>query len=295
MADPTRPPFDYEPIIDRPRLDWPGGARLAVWVAVNVEHFELGRPSTSVTDFTAMFPPDPLNYSWRDYGPRVGVWRLMDLLGQLDVPVSALVNSEACEVFPRLVEKGGEAGWRWVAHGTNNSTLQTGMTVEEERAQLTAMTATIERATGRRPVGWLGPALTETYATLDLLSELGYRYVCDWGPNDDQPYPLRATPGPMVSVPYTIELNDLRVLASAAQSGQAFHDRIIDAFEVLHEESAHSGRVLCISLHPFAAGLPQHRRHLHRALAHIAGHDDVWMTTSDEIAAWYLDHAPGPR
>lgn len=273
--------YDYSPIVEREPLEWPGGARLAVYVGLNIEHFHVGHPSTSIWEGTATLVPDPLNHGWRDYGPRVGIWRLIESFDRHGIRASALLNSDAAAHYPQIIEAGRARDWAWLAHGRSNSFVQTGMEVEEERAQLADVVRTIEQATGRRPQGWLGPGLTETFATPKLLAELGLRYVLDWT-NDDQPYPL-TVPG-MLSVPYSVELNDLGMWLSRGLSGPDVLRMITDQFDRLYAEG---GRVMALALHPFVAGQPFRIRYLEEALAYIAGHDGVWLTTSDEIAEHY--------
>jgi peptidoglycan/xylan/chitin deacetylase (PgdA/CDA1 family) len=287
----TRPPFSYSALPTRPRLELPNGARIAVWVAVNVEHFAIDQPGLSIVPVTAGFVPDPMNYGWRDYGARVGTWRLADLLERHGFPVSAPVHSSACERYPELIEEGNRRGFAWIAHGVDDSQKLTGIDESAERAFLSEMIDTVELTTGRRPKGWLGPALTETFNTPRLLSELGLKYVLDWC-NDDQPYRLDV-PG-MLSVPYTIELNDVTVFLAKSLSGAQWHDMIVDQFDALHAAGEETAQVMCIALHGFLAGVPFRLRHLEAALEHIAGADGVWLTTSDEIAEWYEQAAPSP-
>ncbi|NKI43386.1 polysaccharide deacetylase family protein [Streptomyces physcomitrii] len=276
--------FDYSPIVEREPLHWPGGARVAFYLGLNVEHYQVDRPSTSIFADTRTLSPDPLNYGWRDYGPRVGIWRLIDSLDRHGLRASVMLNSDAAAHYPQIIEAGLERDWVWAAHGRNNSILQADMAESEERAYLTEVIGTIERATGRRPRGWLGPALTETFRTPELLAELGLRYVLDWA-NDDQPYRLRV-PG-MLSVPYSIEINDVQMFVGKSLSGPDFLQIVKDQLDQLYEESADSGRVMSLVLHPFVINQPFRHRYLDRALAHIANHPGVWLTTSDEIADHY--------
>ncbi|MET8828964.1 polysaccharide deacetylase family protein [Streptomyces sp. NPDC004610] len=279
--------YDYSPITDRPPLHWPGGARVAFYLGLNIEHYLLDRPATSTFPDTAAFVPDPLNYGWRDYGPRVGIWRLIESLDRHGVRASALLNSDAGERYPQIVAAGRSRDWAWLAHGRNNSTFQTGMTREAEREYLTGVVDSIERTTGARPRGWMGPALTETLHTPELLAELGLTYVLDWT-NDDQPYPLRV-PG-MLSVPYTVELNDISLFLGKGFTGPEFVRAVKDQFDQLLAYAAEEkggGRVMALALHPFVIGQPFRHRYLDEALEYIAGHPDVWLTTSDEIADHY--------
>ncbi|GCD39810.1 polysaccharide deacetylase [Streptomyces chrestomyceticus JCM 4735] len=276
--------FDYSPIVDREPIRWPGGARVAFYVGLNVEHYQVDRPSTSIFPGTAGLAPDPLNYGWRDYGPRVGIWRLIESLDRHGLRASVMLNSDVTRHYPQIIEAGRARGWAWVAHGRDNSTFQADMSVEDERAYLTEVVGTIEAATGRRPRGWLGPALTETFRTPELLAGLGLDYVLDWA-NDDQPYRLNV-PG-MLSVPYSIEVNDISLFVGKSLSGPDFVRIVEDQLDQLYADSATSGRVMSLVLHPFVINQPFRHKYLDQALEHIANHPGVWLTTSDEIAEHY--------
>lgn len=276
--------YDYSPIIDRPALAWPNGARVAFYVGLNLEHFELDKPSTSIWEGTAHLVPDPLNYGWRDYGVRVGLWRIVEILDKHGIRPSVLLNSDVAEHYPQIIDAGLRRDWAWLAHGKTNSRLNANMTADEERQVLANVVATIERATGRRPKGWMGPGLTETFETPSILRELGLSYVLDWTA-DDQPFALRV-PG-LISVPYSVEMNDLNLFGVKGFTGDEFYQAVVDQFDQLYADSASSGRVMALALHPFVAGQAFRAKHLDRALAYIASHDDVWLTTSDDIAAAY--------
>jgi peptidoglycan/xylan/chitin deacetylase (PgdA/CDA1 family) len=283
-ASPAVPPFDYIPITERPPITWPGGARVAVYVGLNVEYFLLDHPSTSIWPGTAELTPDALNYGWRDYGARVGIWRTVDTLDRHGIRPSVLLNSAVVDNHPQIVAAGLERDWAWLAHGRTNSILHTAMTADEERQVLTDIADTIAEATGSRPVGWMGPGLTETHHTPELLAEIGFRYVLDWT-NDDQPYPL-SVPG-LISVPYSVELNDL-LLFGRGTTGPEFVQIVKDQYEQLRADSATSGRVMALALHPFVIGQPFRNKYLDEALGYLAAQPDAWLTTSDEIAAHYL-------
>lgn len=282
------PFYDYSPIVERERLELPGGKRLAFWVGVNVEHYAFGAPAMSLAPFTAELVPDPLNYGWRDYGPRVGVWRLMEMLDDVGLRASAIVNTEVFERYPQIVAAGRERGWAWVGHGVNNSRWHVGMERDEERAFLAGLVDQFVDAVGAPPKGWLGPALTSTMHTIELLAELGFDYTLDWA-NDDQPYRMNVPAGRLAAVPYASEVNDIPAFVLHHHTGAQFAQSVVDQFDVLYAEAASSLRVMGIGLHPFLAGQPFRAKHLRAALEHIAGHDDVWLATSDEIAAWYLE------
>ena len=279
--------YDYSAIIDRPRLELPNGARVAFWIGLNIEHYQVDKPSTSIFAGTASLQPDPLNYGWRDYGPRVGIWRMMDLLDKYHMRASVLLNSDVCDRYPRIIDEGKKRNWVWLAHGKNNSIFEAGMSLDEERQYLTDVVRTIAAATGQQPTGWLGPALTETFNTPELLAELGLTYLLDWN-SDDQPFPLNVKAGRMISVPYSIEMNDVSQFVGKSLTPADFGQMVMDQFDVLYQEGAQSGRVMCLALHPFIINQPFRHKYLDKALGYIAGHDGVWFATSDEIADWYF-------
>ncbi|QNA85876.1 polysaccharide deacetylase family protein [Sphingomonas sp. So64.6b] len=276
--------YDYSPIVTRPRLDWPNAARVAFYVGVNIEHYEIDKPSTSIFAGTAKLKPDPLNYGWRDYGVRVGIWRMIEALDRYGLRASVLLNADVCARYPQIIDAGRARDWAWVAHGRNNSIFQADMTIEQERAYLAEVVATITAATGKRITGWMGPALTETFETPGLLKELGLSYVLDWCA-DDQPFPLNV-PG-MISVPYSVELNDVMLFTGHGLSGEEFYRTVVDQFDQLYRDAEQGGRVMALCLHPFVINQPFRHKYLEKALAYIAGHEGVWLTTSDDIAAHY--------
>jgi peptidoglycan/xylan/chitin deacetylase (PgdA/CDA1 family) len=278
--------FDYSPIIDRPPLRWPNGARVAVWVIPNIEHFLFDRPSTSITAVTTSLVPDVLNYSWRDYGVRVGIWRMMEVMEKNGVKGTVALNSDVCQHYPRIIEEGNKLGWEWMGHGTNNSTLINRQTEDEENQLIKTVVDTIKKSTGKQPRGWLSPALSESHRTLDVLAANGIQYVGNWV-NDEQPYPMRVKSGSMLSMPYSIELNDIPVFLDAGQSPETFGRMICDQFDVLYEDGAKSGRVMSICLHPFLIGHPNRSKYFDLALKHITSRQEVWVTQGGEIADYY--------
>jgi allantoinase len=281
--------YDHSPMIHRPRLELPDGKRLAFWIGLNIEHYELDKPSTSIFGATATLQPDPLNYGWRDYGPRVGIWRTMQALDRYGIRASVLLNSDVPSRYPEIIEEGNKRDWIWLAHGKNNSILQAGMTEDEERQYLTDVVSTIRDATGQQPRGWLGPALTETFNTPNILADLGVDYLLDWC-NDDQPYPMHVKQGRLISLPYAIEMNDIPMVLGKGFTGPQFAEAVIDSFDLLYAEGAESARVMCLALHPFITGQPSRHAYLEKVLEHVAKHDEVWLATSNEIADWYYQN-----
>ncbi len=286
--------YAYSPITERPPLIWPGDRRVAFYVGLNVEHYVVDRPSTSSSGATAGLTPDPMNYGWRDYGVRTGIWRMIELLDRLEMPASVLLNSDVCRFYPQIVDAVSRRGWPCVSHGQCNSVLQTAMDEDSERAYLTEMMLETERATGRRPRGWLGPALTETFNTPRLLAELGATYVLDWC-NDDQPYPLRVDG--MISVPYSVECNDISLFVTHGWTGADYVRLVVDTLDQLLADSADGGRVMALPVHPFVLGQPARHRYLAEVLAEARSRRDVWITTSDAIAEHYVttEHARSLR
>jgi allantoinase len=282
--------FDYSPIVDRKPLKWPNGARVAVWVIPNIEYFWFDRPGVRMSGGGgAPLNPDVLNFSWRDYGVRVGIWRMMEIMERYGVRGTVALNSEVCAHYPRIIEAGNALNWEWMGHGTTNSILLNAQTEDEERDLIRTTVETIASGTGKRPTGWLSPGLSETTRTLDLLAEHGIRYVGNWV-NDEQPYPMRVKTGSMLSIPYSIELNDIPNFLEMKRTGEEFGRQICDQFDVLYEDGAKNGRVMAICLHPFLIGHPHRSRYFAKALEHITRHREVWVTTGGEIADWYTEH-----
>jgi allantoinase len=285
--------FAYSPISRRPKVELPNGARVAVWITPNVEHYHYDKPAMSLTQMTASLKPDVLNYAWRDYGVRVGIWRIMDILQRQGFVATTAVNAEVCEHYPEIIEAGNSLGWEWMAHGPNNSMLFTGMPEDVERPIIAGTLDVLVKCLGKRPRGWLSPALTETDVTLDLLAEAGIEYVADWC-NDEHPYTMKTRKGSIVALPYTLEVGDIPVFLFNGGSGQDFENMIVDQFDQMYEEGATIPRFLSIALHPFLVGHPFRARHLERALAHIRKRQDVWITTGSEILDWYKSSGTRP-
>lgn len=294
MRDQTR--VEYVPTPER-EFDLPEGANVALWVIPNIEHYKIDRPSTAIYPPGTEYTPDVLNYGWRDYGVRAGIWRLMGILDDYDIPGTVALNAEVCDQYPRIIEAGGERGWEFMGHGTSNARPHVDLEADEERELIRTTRDRIKAATGVRPRGWLGPELAETFNTPDLLAEEGFDYVCDWC-NDDQPYPMRVETDELLAMPYSIEINDVPMFLTYGLTGPQFEQALRDQFEVLYEEGATAGnaKVMAIALHPFLTGLPFRSKYLDNALSYITSHDDVWVTTGSEIADHYAENYPtSPR
>jgi allantoinase len=276
--------YDYTPISGRPRYFWPNGAGLAVYFAVNLEHFAFGE-GLGAELAPAGPQPDVLNYAWRDYGNRVGAWRMLDLFDALGAPASVLINSEIYDHAPGLAEAFRARGDEFVGHGRTNSERQGTLTEAEEAALIGEATAAIARHEGTSPKGWLGPWISQSRATPDLLVAAGYEYLLDWC-MDDQPIFMRTRHGPILAVPYPQEINDIPMIVGRKIEGPAFAQMIIDHFDEMLEQSAREPLVMGVALHPYIVGQPHRLRHLRRALTHIAARRErIWLTTAGAIAA----------
>jgi peptidoglycan/xylan/chitin deacetylase (PgdA/CDA1 family) len=267
------PFFPYQAFIDRPPVRWPNDARVAVWVIPNIEHFHLEVGPQA---------PDVRNHSRRDYGNRVGVWRIMEVLAKHGIRGTVALNAEVGHHYPRIMEEAGKLEWELMGHGLTNSVWLNGMEKDAE-TKLIRETREVIEAHGKKMRGWLGPGLTETWNTLDLLRAAGVEYVCDWV-NDDLPYRMN---NGLYSIPYSVEVNDMPLFNMPSISIVDFQRRICDSFDVLYEEGARGGRVMAIALHPYLIGVPHRIRYLDKALAHIALHKQVWFATGSEIIDAY--------
>jgi peptidoglycan/xylan/chitin deacetylase (PgdA/CDA1 family) len=275
--------FPYSAIHRRPDFNWPGDARLAVYIGFNVEHFAFGEGlGASLGPVSPQ--PDVLNYSWREYGNRVGVWRCLDLFESLKMPVGALVNASLYDHCPEVVAAFVRRGDELIGHGHTNAERQGAMAPEEERRLLTECSARIERESGTRPAGWLSPWISESFETPDLLVEAGYRYTLNWC-HDDQPTLMATRAGPLWSIPYPQELNDIPAIVARQLEGRDFADLIIDQLDEMREQSRAQPLVMGIALHPYIVGQPHRLRHLRRALQHVRAASGVWLTTPGAICA----------
>ncbi len=279
--------YAYSPITERPDFSWPDGKRLALYVALNVEHFTFA-DGLGHTPTTLGKAPDPRNYAWRDYGLRVGIWRIFDLMDQLGWPLCHLLNSTVCDDHPQIVARIKARRDEVVGHGRTNSERQSDLDEAGERELIAEATRVLTEQFGKAPEGWMGPWIAETLSTPDLLKEAGYRYTMDW-PADDQPFWMQTRSGPLLSVPYPIEVNDSPVMLTRGQSATDFAQLVTDQFEMLLELSEKQPLVCGISLHTFVVGQPFRLAQLRRALAQIKNHprfSSVWVTTPGEIARY---------
>jgi allantoinase len=278
--------FAYAPIDGRPPLAWPDGRRLAVWVVPNVEHYEF-EPSARGprAAYPRCAPPDGLHYPRRDYGNRVGLMRLLDATDRLGIRCTVSLSMAVPAMYPEQFAEMHRRRWDFMCHGLYNTHYLWNMPVDEERAFVADCQRRMIDATGGPIRGWFSPACSHTPHTADLVAEAGIAYYCDLY-HDDQPFPVRTRAGSLVSIPYSMSVNDV-VLHVAGADGEAFADVIADEFETLYADSARAARVMCIACHPYVTGQPHRIRAFERALARLVAHDDVWWATGAEIADWY--------
>ncbi|HVZ53683.1 MAG TPA: polysaccharide deacetylase family protein [Pseudolabrys sp.] len=292
---PNQKRYDHSSIVHRKDFSWPDGKRLAFYIALNIEHFAFmtGRGMDPTNRGAA---PSTRNYAWRDYGNRVGIWRVFAALDELKLPASILLNSEVAELYPDLVAKIKERGDDVLGHGRTNGETMGGRWELDEKRIIDDVTTGIEKYCGVRPTGWMGPGAQESGITPDLLKEAGYTHLLDW-PMDDQPLWMRTRSGPILSVPYPLEpLNDAGTLVGRDHTGREFADMIVDAFEEMLEQSEDQPLVFALSLHGFIVGQPARMRPLRKALKHCAEHpkkDKVWYTRAGEIADYCFKLPPG--
>lgn len=276
----------YSPIHERPALALPGGARVAVWTIVNVENWSpAGAMPRAVLPPPMGQPllPDVPNWAWHEYGMRVGFWRFLETLSSRGLKASFAVNGSACEVYPQACAAARDAGWDFMGHGFVQRPMHR---VEDQQAAIAHTIAAIRDFTGKPPRGWESPGLTETDETLDLLAEAGIEYVADWV-LDEQPVELATRAGPIVSVPYTVEINDVVISAVQQQPSDEILRRGKDQFDRLYLDGAKAPRVMAISIHPYLTGVPHRIKYLEALYDYILGHEGIVMWTGAEILDWY--------
>ena len=280
----TRVP--YQPITRRPPLRLPGGARVAVWTIVNVEHWSPQHPMPRAVLPPPMgqpLLPDIPNWAWHEYGMRVGFWRFLDVLGARDLKATFAVNGSACSVYREACEAAREAGWEFMGHGFVQRPMHK---VENQRDAIAATIDAITQLAGAPPRGWESPGLTETDETIDLLAQAGIEYVADWV-LDEQPVRIATRAGHIVSVPYTVEINDVVISAVQQQPSDEIYRRGRDHFDRLYLDGERTPRVMAISIHPYLTGVPHRIKYLEALYDHILGHDQVVHWTGGQILDWY--------
>jgi peptidoglycan/xylan/chitin deacetylase (PgdA/CDA1 family) len=272
-------PPAYSAIVDRAPLKWPGGARVAVWPMLAVEHFVWGKPGTAIQPLLVEHP-EIANWAWRDYGNRVGVWRLFDLFDELELPLTVCLSAEACQHYPRIIDAiKAHPQWTVLPHGLNNNTAgHRGLTI-------------MRQAFGARPRGFMVPNWSMTEDTFDLLLEVGVRYTTDWM-NDDQPYWYDLAKGRLLNIPYNLETNDYTLVLTARLPGPEVARAVIDQFDQLWMEGAAHGRSMAIGIHSFISGQPLRTRYVRQYLHHMKTRGEAWLTTADAIYEFLTERPP---
>ncbi len=299
--------YDYSAICNRMPLRWPNRARVALILTFNLETWDLtkdtdkpyyaGGPSI-LPDILPGNTPDFPNFTWREYGQRVGIWRLIELFDKLGIKASCTTNAVTFERRGAMTKAVLERGWELVTHNWEQGELLTNFHTDpaKEREIVLRTLDAFEKATGRRSKGWLSSSLRGTLQTADILAEYGALFYCDIM-NDDQPYLLRTPHGPIVSIPYSNEINDFTFITRKNYTTDQFRDALIEEFDVLYEEGATTGRLMNVGLHPHVAGRAHRIRALREFVEHVKGRPGVWWPTREEIATWYLanhqHHIPG--
>ena len=278
--------FDYTPITARRPFKLPKGARIAVWTIVNVEEWDIekamARQYLTAPQGVATVPDVP-NWAWHEYGMRVGIWRFLEALGKRKIRATSAINANVCRSYPAVAQAIRDAGWEFMGHSVKQGALHL---VADQRQVIRESIALIREFTGKKPRGWLGPGLTETWETLDLLAEEGIEYVSDWV-NDDQPYEIATTSSRLVSVPYSLELNDIVVMVIQHHPASEWLQRAKDQFDRLYAEGATNSRVMALAVHPYISGVPHRIAYVEAVYDYIRQHEGVWMTTGAEICDQY--------
>jgi allantoinase len=276
----------YQSIHKRPALRLPGDARVAVWTIVNVENWN---PQAAMP--RAVIPPpmgqpmlpDVPNWAWHEYGMRVGFWRFIEALGSRNLKATFAVNGTACQLYEEACAAARDAGWDFMGHGFEQKPMHK---LHDQRMAIVDTITAIKDFTGKPPRGWESPGMTETDETIDIRAEEGIEYVADWV-LDEQPVPIRTRAGSIVSVPYTIEVNDVVISAVQQQPSDEILRRGRDQFDRLYIDGAKAPRVMAISIHPYLTGVPHRIKYLEALYDYILGHDGVMMWTGAEILDWY--------
>jgi len=282
----TNPRADYSPITDRKPLNLPDGSRIGVMVVVNVEEWDINAPMPRTvlpTPQGVSVLPDIPNYSWFDYGLRVGFWRLKEVLDRHGVKATVSLNASICNSYPRIVDECVDSGWEIMGHGFTQRAINL---EKNERDVIRRTIETIKNKTGKAPRGWMGPGLAETFDTPDVLAEEGIEYVCDWV-NDDQPYQMKVKSGSLFSIPYTVELNDIPIYLIQHHRSPELYERTKEQFDVLYQEAKQGARILTIATHPYITGVPHRIGYFDKIFQYLRSHDGVLFMTGSEILDWY--------
>ncbi len=287
MAMHPRDRLAYAPIEGRPPLKFPAGVRLVVWPVLALEEWDMSRPMARMVISPPQgqpMQPDHPNWSWHEYGMRVGFWRLRKMLQRLKISPTVTLNARVCETYPQVAQACVDLGWELNAHSYDQVPMHK---LEDQRAVIMKSMDIIETFGGKRPRGWFGPGLTQTFETLDYLSEAGVEYIGDWV-LDDEPVALKTTHKPIVALPYNFEIHDIVMMALQHHPSDVWHARAMDHFTCLYAESAERPKIMAIACHPYLSGVPHRIGHVQRTFEDILGHDGVVAWDGEKILDWYL-------
>jgi allantoinase len=285
---------DYSAIVDRPPLRLPGGARVVFWTIVNYEVWDIARPmARQVLPAPTGVPlmPDVVHWAWHEYGMRVGCWRFFELFKRLGLRPTLAANARICEDYARVAAEARDSGWEFMGHAYDQMPIHK---VEDQAAMINRSMDIIERFTGKRPVGWLGPGLTQTLETPELLAAAGVKYIGDWV-YDDEPTFIRTANGPLVTLPYTIELNDIPMMIVQHHESDYLLRRAIDQFDRLHAEGKDRAKIVSLAIHPYISGQPHRIKYLEAIYDHVNRHEGVLHWNGAEILDWFLPVAEQPK
>ncbi len=285
---------EFSAIVDRPPLKLPGGARIVVWTIVNYEVWDISRPMArqvlpAPTGVSLI--PDVPNWSWHEYGMRVGAWRFFELYARLGIHPTLAINARVCEDYPRVAEEAKRQAWEFMGHAYDQMPIHKH---EDQAAMIDRSLAILERFAGKRPVGWLGPGLTETYDTPELLVDAGVKYIGDWV-YDDEPTVIRTAKGPLVTLPYTVELNDIPMMIVQHHESDYFKKRAIDQFDRLHAEGKDRAKIMAIAIHPYISGQPHRIRYLEEIYDYVNRFEGVLHWNGEQILQWYNSARAGAK
>ena len=284
----------YSPIENRPPLAFPKGVRLVVWPVLALEEWDMARPMARMVISPPQgqpMQPDHPNWSWHEYGMRVGFWRLRKMMLKLGISPTVTLNARVCETYPEVAQACVDSGWELNAHGYDQVPMHK---LDDQRASIVKSIDMIEKFCGKRPRGWFGPGLTQTFDTLDYLSEAGIEYIGDWV-LDDEPVTLKTTHKPVVALPYNFEIHDIVMMALQHHPSEVWHTRALDHFKTLYAESAERPKIMAIACHPYLSGVPHRIGHVQQTFAEILAHDGVVAWNGEKILDWYLSSSSSDK
>ena len=283
---------EYSAIIDRPPLKLPGGARVVVWSIVNLEVWEIARPMPRQTlspPTGVSLLPDVPNWSWHEYGMRVGVWRFFELFERLKIRPTLSINARVCEDYKRVADQAKQAGWEFMGHAYDQMPMHKH---DDQAGMIKRSMDLLERFTGKRPVGWLGPGLTQTLDTPELLADAGIKYIGDWV-YDDEPTTIETAKGPLVTLPYSVELNDIPMMIVQHHESDYLLRRAVDQFERLYAEGETRPKIMALAIHPYISGVPHRIKYLEKIYEYVNSFKGVLHWNGAEILDWYLSTQGG--